>query len=74
PDGKENTLYESRPFKLNDIKIGEFTPLVLYGSAWYDKESGCFRFCGDKEISPDMHEDLVKYIPEYYVIGVILRK
>lgn len=74
PDGKENTLYESRPFKLEEIKIGEFIPLVLYGSAWYDEECNCYRFCGDNEISPDMHEDIVKYIPEFYVIGVIIRK
>ena len=74
PEGKENTMCGSRPFKLNEIRIGEFTPLVLYGSAWYDKESNCFRFCGDNDISLDMHEDFVKYIPEFYFIGVIIRK
>ena len=72
-DGEENTLYESRPFKLDDMKIGEFTPLVLYGSAWYDSDSGIFRFCGENKISPDMHEDILKDIPEFYVIGVIIK-
>ena len=56
------------------MKIGEFTPLVLYGSAWFDSEAGIFRFCGENEISPDMHEDIVKDIPEFYVIGVIIKK
>ena len=73
-DGKQNTLYQSRPFKLDNMKIGEFTPLVLYGSAWFDSEAGIFRFCGENEISPDMHEDIVKDIPEFYVIGVIIKK
>ena len=52
----------------------KFTPLILYGSAWFDSDTGVFRFCGDVEISPDMHEDIIKNIPEFYVIGVIIKK
>jgi len=32
------------------------------------------KLCGDNGISFDMHEDIVKDISEFYIIGVIIKK
>lgn len=63
-------FYEDKPFKLDKFEEGTFIPLVLYGSFWYDEKFNIFRFCGEKEIDPDMSSQILKYIPHYYVIGV----
>lgn len=64
-------MYESRPFKLGDsFKKGDFIPLVLYGSYWYEPESGACRFCGENDIKPDLSSDIVKSIPHYFVLGI----
>lgn len=63
-------LYMDKPFKLDKFEEGTFIPLVLYGSFWYDEKFNIFRFCGEKEIDPDMSSQILKYIPHYYVIGV----
>ncbi len=62
--------YYARPFKTGEIATGKFLPLVLLGSVWYDKDAGVFRFCGEKEINPDMSSQILRYIPHYYVIGI----
>lgn len=70
-DGEVSYGCETRPFKQDGKKINDdFHPLVLLGSCWYDPEDDMFRFCGDSEISADLNEDIMKYIPEYYIIGV----
>ncbi|MDE6633830.1 MAG: DUF5041 domain-containing protein [Bacteroidaceae bacterium] len=43
---------------------------MILGSVWYDKDAGVFRFCGEKEINPDMSSQILRYIPHYYVIGI----
>lgn len=63
-------FYKDKPFKLDKFEEGTFIPLVLYGSFWYDEKFNIFRFCGEKEIDPDMSSQILKYIPHYYVIGV----
>lgn len=65
-------MYASRPFKLNEFKSGVDIPLVLYGSFWYDERIGGPRFCGVKEIDPDMSTEILQYIPHYYIIGIRL--
>lgn len=62
--------YQDRPFKLGEFKEGTFIPLVLYGSFWLDKKYNIFRFCGEKEIDPDLSTEILQYIPHYYIIGV----
>ena len=69
-NGKKLYLYLSKPFKTQELKIGQFIPLVLYGSFWYDKNFGFHRFCGENEIDPDMSSEILKYIPHYYIIGI----
>jgi len=73
PDHPEDKwyMYESRPFKLvAPFERGKFIPLVLYGSYWYEPETGACRFCGDNTIKPDLTSDIVKSIPHFYVLGI----
>ena len=68
---KQAYRYESRPFELvSPIELGKFIPLVLFGSYWYEQETGVSRFCGDKQIKPDLSSDLIKSIPHFYVLGI----
>lgn len=69
-NGQKFYMYITRPFKATEFKTGEFIPLVLLGSAWYDPEIGTHRFCGENEIDPDMSSRILKYIPHYFVIGI----
>ena len=73
PDHPEDKwyMYESRPFELvAPFERGKFIPLVLYGSYWYEPETGACRFCGDNTIKPDLTSDIVKSIPHFYVLGI----
>ena len=74
PDGEVNYSCESRPFKLEGKMIDGFYPLVLLGSYWYDAGSKVFRFCGSTEMTSELKEDIMKRIPEYYIIGVKIER
>ncbi|WP_336617875.1 DUF5041 domain-containing protein [Bacteroides acidifaciens] len=67
-------VYYPRPFKFQTIKEGEEEhfkiPLILYGSAWLDEKYNIIRFCGEKEIDPEMKAEILKDIPHYYIIGI----
>ena len=66
--------YQTRPFKIKEFKEGEFIPLILLGSVWYDERFGAFRFCAEREIEPDLSSEILKYVPHYYTIGVTFTK
>lgn len=66
--------YHVRPFKASEIVTDKFIPLALLGSAWLDPQFNIFRFCGESEIDPDYSSTILKYIPHYYIIGVIISK
>lgn len=71
PIGKFHSyIYHPRPFKFQTIKEEEHfkIPLVLYGSAWLDHNM--MRFCGEREIDPEMKAEILKDIPHYYIIGI----
>jgi len=68
---KQAYRYESRPFELvAPVETGKLIPLVLFGSYWYEQETGVSRFCGDKLIKPDLSSDIIKSIPHYYVLVI----
>lgn len=68
---KQSYRYESRPFELvSPIETGKIIPLVLFGSYWYEPETGVSRFCGEKFIKPDLSSDIIKSIPHFYVLGI----
>ena len=71
---KQAYRYESRPFEVvAPVEMGKIIPLVLFGSYWYEQETGVSRFCGDKQIKPDLSSDIIKDIPHYYVLGIRIR-
>ena len=71
---KQAYRYESRPFELvSSVEAGKFIPLVLFGSYWYEPETGVSRFCGDKLIKPDLSSDIIKSIPHFYVLGIKIK-
>lgn len=66
--------YDMRSFKVHAFKPGEFIPLVLIGSFWWDERFKIIRSCGESELPADMRSDMFKRMPHYYVIGVALRR
>lgn len=66
--------YEIRTFKEQDFEPNKEIPLLMYGSAWYDKQSGLVRFCMGHELDSDLSNDAFQYMPHYYVIGIIFDK
>ena len=71
---EQSYRYESRPFELvSPAETGKFIPLVLFGSYWYEPETGVSRFCGENLIKPDLSSEIVKSIPHFYVLGIKIR-
>jgi len=71
---EQSYRYESRPFELvSPVEAGKFIPLVLFGSFWYEPETGVSRFCGENLIKPDLSSEIVKSIPHFYVLGIKIR-
>lgn len=65
-------VYYPRPFKFQPIKeTNHFKiPLILYGSGWLDEKYDIIRFCGEREIDPEMNAEILKKLPHYYIIGL----
>lgn len=71
---EQSYRYESRPFELvSPVEAGKFIPLVLFGSFWYEPETGVSRFCGENLIKPNLTSEIVKSIPHFYVLGIKIR-
>ena len=70
-DKKRSPLkYSLRPFKIDSFEKSKFIPLLMYGSAWWDKDANIYRFCGEKELSSDMKSEIFSHSPHYFIIGV----
>lgn len=72
-DPRPRYMYQARPFKPSapDRNATEgFIPLLLYGSGWMEEEIGAIRFCGEREVDPDMSSEILKNLPQYYVFGL----
>lgn len=69
---KPRYFYQARPFKPSALKNTEddFLPLLLYGSGWVDDSVGAIRFCGEREIDPEMTAKVLEYLPHYYLFGL----
>lgn len=70
-ENKWMTQYHTRPFEMAPIEKEQFIPLVLYGSIWYDEKWKITRFCGEDTIKPDLSSDILKFVPHYYILGII---
>lgn len=73
PGHEGDYQYDMRSFKVHAFKPGEFIPLVLIGSFWWDERFKIIRSCGESELPADMRSDMFKRMPHYYVIGVALQ-
>ena len=71
-ENKWMTQYHTRPFEMSSFEKEKFIPLVLCGSVWYDEKWKITRFCGENTIEPDLSSDILKFVPHYYIIGVIV--
>ena len=72
--GKEEYMYDCRPFKVGALRLGEFTPLVALGSYWYDEKYNLFRFCGEDELDSDLSAGMLASSPHYFVLGITVTK
>ena len=72
--GKEEYMYDYFPFKVSELKLGEFMPFVMFGSYWFDEEAGFYRFCGESELEADLSSKILSLIPHYYIIGITVTK
>ena len=71
---KQAYRYESRSFELvSPVETDKVIPLVLFGSYWYEQETGHRRFCGEKLIKPDLSSEIIKSIPHFYVLGIKIK-
>ena len=71
--GKQFYAYATRPFKADTLVCGEFIPLSLLGSFWYDEKFNIHRFCGENELSRDLSEGMTRYIPHCFIVGVEIK-
>lgn len=77
PVGEHKTyFYNARPFTFKEIEEKDSLniPLLLYGSGWVDERFGMIRFCGEKEIDPDMKAEILSNLPHYYIVGLEMKK
>lgn len=71
-----NVIYRYRPvpFKASTFQTDKFIPLVTYASFWFDETHKVIRFCGEKELDPELTAEILKNTPHYYILGVTFNK
>lgn len=81
PMFKRYNTYSPRPFKTEELKTGEQVPVTLFGSFWHDAKLSerlggepAYRFCMEKEMDADMHNEAFDLMPHYWVVYVGLQK
>ena len=74
----KRNFYNIRPFSFQEIKDDEKDnieiPFILYGSGWLDTKYNIIRFCGEREIDPELNAEILKNIPHHYILGLQLQK
>jgi len=63
-------FYTTRLFQIKAFKEDDFIPLILLNSGWYDERFDIFRSCGQRDIEPEMSDEIYKNIPHHYIVGV----
>lgn len=81
PDFKRYNAYRPKPFKPEELKVGEKVPVMLFGAFWYDTELSkhfggepAYRFCMENEMDADMNNVAFDRMPHYWVLYVGLQK
>jgi len=72
--GESSNTYGYCQFSVDNITLNTFIPIAMCGTYWYDKDLEGFRFCGEDVLNPNMSADILKMIPEYYLIGMEISK
>lgn len=72
--GELSNTYGYRPFSLDSITFDTFIPIAMCGMYWYDKDNGALRFCGEDVLNSDMSDNILKSLPDYYIIGMKICK
>lgn len=80
-DSMYSNMHTAARFKIEDttLQVGK-TPLFLIGSFWESKlpdgktlpdgSTSIFRFCVERELSPDCSSDAFNKMPHYYIFGL----
>lgn len=73
--------YRPVPFKMEELKMGEQVPVMLFGSFWHDAKLSerlggqpAYRFCMEKVMEADMRNEAFDLMPHYWVVYVGLQK
>lgn len=67
-------LYSVKPVKVEELRLGTFIPLALVGASWFDERVGAYRFCVEKVFPADLQSESLKYVPHFFVMGVVVTK
>jgi len=64
------------PFSKSDFEVGKKIPLLFYGSEWDDIINGkkVSRFCSLNEISPDLNDETIQYIPHFFIVSYVFEE
>jgi len=64
------------PFAKSDFEVSRKIPLLFYGSEWDEIIDGkkVPRFCSHTEMSPDLDDDTVKFIPHFFVVSYVFEE
>ena len=62
-------------FSKSKLALDKKIPLLFLGSEWDDIIGGkkVPRFCSHKNISPDLSDETIKFIPHFYIISYLLK-
>ncbi len=81
PDFKRFNTYRPKPFKTEGMKAGEKVPVAFFGAFWYDAELSkrfggepAYRFCMERQMDTDMHNEAFGRMPHYWVVYIGLEK
>jgi len=63
-------------FSKSDFEVGKKIPLLFYGSEWDEIIDGkkVPRFCSHIEISPDLDDETIQYMPHFFVVSYVFEE
>ena len=75
-EGIMSALYHERPFILDEFDPGKRFPVMVYGSAYSEKqgELTILRFCMDNELPANMEHEAFDNMPHYVILFLQLDK
>lgn len=81
PDFKRYNTYRPKSFKTEGLGVDGEVPVMLFGAFWYDAELSkrfggepAYRFCMEREMDADMHNEAFGRMPHYWIVYIGLQK